>query len=91
MGLFQSNDPFRDLRTNPRFTTQYLAQIEIDGEAAPLSCIMSDISGSGARLTIGADHKIPDEFTLIFRRRCRVVRRSEGQVAVQFARRSSQG
>ena len=89
MGLFQSNDPFRDLRKNPRFTIQYLAHIEIDGEATPLTCIMSDISGSGTRLTVGANHKIPDEFTLVFRRRCRVVRRSEGEVAVQFARRSS--
>jgi len=83
MGFFQPHD----LRKEPRFTIQYLAHIEIDGEAAPLSCIICDISASGARLTIGPAHKTPDEFTLVFRRQCRVVRRSEGQVSVQFARR----
>ena len=87
MGLFQSQERFRDKRKDPRFTTHYLAHIEIDGEAAPLSCIICDISASGARLTIGRSDKTPDEFTLVFRRRCRVVRRSDGQVSVQFARR----
>jgi hypothetical protein len=46
--------------------------------------VICDISGNGARLTIGEHHEVPDEFMLVFRRRCRVVRRSDGQVGVQF-------
>jgi hypothetical protein len=81
MGLFELQDRSRERRRDPRF----VAHIEIDGEATPLSCMISDMSASGAKLTTGLTHNVPDEFTLLFRRRCRVVRRSEGQVGVEFA------
>jgi hypothetical protein len=86
MSLFQRRDPFRELRMDPRFEIQSLAHIEIDGEAASLSSIISDISASGAKLTIKDAASVPDEFTLLLRRRCRVVRRSDGQVGVEFGR-----
>ena len=35
-------------------------------------------------LAIGEQHQVPDEFTLLLRRRCRVVRRDDGQLGVQF-------
>ena len=85
MGLFKLQDRSHERRRDPRFEVHYVAHIEIDGEATPLSCMISDISGSGAKLTIGLTQNVPNEFTLLFRRRCRVVRRSEGQVGVEFA------
>ena len=84
MSLFQLRDPFRDLRKSPRHEIHYLAQIDRDGERGPLSCIIWDISANGAKLTVADGQNIPDEFTLLLRRRCRVVRRYEGQVGVQF-------
>lgn len=84
MALFQRSDRFRDLRKSPRHDVQYLAQIDLGGNSAPVSCIICDISGSGAKLTIGGQHQVPDEFTLLLRRRCRVVRRDDGQLGVQF-------
>jgi hypothetical protein len=84
MALFQRSDRFRDLRKSPRHEVHYLAQIEIGGTLAPVSCIICDISGSGAKLTVGGQHQVPEEFTLLLRRRCRVVRRDDGQLGVQF-------
>ncbi|MCC6780352.1 MAG: PilZ domain-containing protein [Hyphomicrobiales bacterium] len=75
----------RQLHRSPRFELNYPALIDLDGAAPPLSCVISDISASGARLSVPARHQIPDEVTLLFRRRCRVVRRADGgQVGVEF-------
>jgi hypothetical protein len=82
MALFRSDD-FRERRKSTRYDLQYLAQID-PGNGAPLmSCIICDISIGGAKLTVGIQ-EVPDEFTLWFRRRCRVARRSDGQVGIQF-------
>jgi hypothetical protein len=62
-----------------------LRRRQIDAsDASPLNCIICDISARGARLTVGTRNEVPDEFTLVLRRRCRVVRRSDGQVGVEF-------
>ncbi len=82
MSLFRSHD-FDDRRHSTRHDLHYLAQIDPGDGSAPLSCIIGDISLGGAKLTVGAQ-EVPEEFTLWFRRRCRVVRRSDGQVGVQF-------
>jgi hypothetical protein len=84
MALFAPRDKFRELRNSPRHEIHYLAQIEAEGGAAPVSCIIWDISGSGAKLTIAGNHQVPDEFTLVFRRHCKVIRRYDGQIGVQF-------
>ena len=86
MGLFPLRDPFRELRRSPRFEIHSLAQIELGGTSAPISCIISDISASGAKLTIAGENELPDQFTLLLRRRCRVVRRFDGQLGVVFVR-----
>jgi hypothetical protein len=49
-----------------------------------LNCVICDISALGAKLTIRDVDRFPDEFTLLFRRRCRVVHRFDGQIGVQF-------
>jgi len=82
MSLFRSND-FDDRRKSTRHDLHYLAQIDPGDGSAMLSCIIGDISLGGAKLTVGSQ-EVPDEFTLWFRRRCRVARRSDGQVGVQF-------
>jgi hypothetical protein len=85
MGLF-ARDSLRELRDSRRHEIHYLAQIDRDGALSPLSCIIWDISDSGARLTVADDQQAPDEFTLLLRRRCRVVRRYDGRVGVVFMR-----
>jgi hypothetical protein len=87
MALFAPRDPFRELRNSQRHEIHYLAHIEVDGSATPLSCIIWDISGSGAKLTIADNQQVPDDFMLVFRRHCRVVRRYDGQIGVQFVQR----
>jgi hypothetical protein len=81
-----ARDSLRELRDSRRHEIHYLAQIDRDGALSPLSCIIWDISDSGARLTVTNDQQVPDEFTLLLRRRCRVVRRYDGQVGVAFMR-----
>ena len=83
MSLFQPKEPFRELRKNPRYELHSLAQLDVPG-GVPVSCIISDLSASGAKLTIGDHVVIPDEFTLVFRRNCHIVHRFDGQIGVQF-------
>jgi hypothetical protein len=84
MPLFRHRDAFQEMRNSPRHEVDYLAVIDLGGQL--LNCIICDISASGAKLTVGEQHNVPDEFTLVLRRRCRVVRRSEGQLGIQFVR-----
>ena len=84
MAHFRLHHRLRELRLSPRHEVHYLAQIDIGGSAAPMSCVIANISETGAKLTIGPQHSVPDEFVLVLRRRCRVVRQEDGQVAVQF-------
>ena len=83
MSLFRLEDRFHDLRKSPRFEVHYLGQIDAGAAVTPVNCIICDISATGAKLTVGA-HEVPDEFMLVLRRRCRVIRRSDGQVGVKF-------
>ncbi len=82
MGLF--NKRFRELRRSPRHEVQYLAHVDPGGTGSPFNCIICDLSTGGAKLTVTEQHCVPDEFTLIFRRRCRVVHRTDGQLGIQF-------
>jgi PilZ domain len=82
MSLFRL-DQFRNRRKSPRYEVHYLGQIDLGREVEQLSCIICDISETGARLAVGQD--VPDEFMLVFKRRCLVRRRDEdGEVAVEF-------
>jgi hypothetical protein len=83
MSLFRLEDRFRDLRKSPRFEVHYLGQIDAGPGTTPINCIICDISSTGAKLTVGAN-QVPEEFVLVFRRRCRVLRRTDGQVGVKF-------
>ncbi|HEY4406966.1 MAG TPA: PilZ domain-containing protein [Xanthobacteraceae bacterium] len=82
MSLFWSHNP-DNRRKSTRHDLHYLAQIDPGDGSASLSCIICDISLGGAKLTVGTQ-EVPEEFTLWFRRRCRVARRADGQIGVQF-------
>ena len=83
MALFRLEDKFREVRKSQRFEVHYLGQIDSGRDALPVNCIICDISATGAKLTVGT-HEVPDEFMLVLKRRCRVIRRTEGQVGVKF-------
>jgi PilZ domain len=56
----------------------------------PLHCIVSDLSETGARMTLAKDARLLDAFMLVLaadgrsRRRCRVVRRNGLDISVRF-------
>jgi len=86
MPLFRHRDAFEEMRNSPRHEVDYLAFIDPGDQRDLMNCIICDISASGAKLTVGHQHDVPEEFTLLLRRRCRIVRRSDGQLGVQFVR-----
>jgi len=86
MGIFSTRISRSDLRRAPRHQLHFAAHIKTGDQAPPQTCMIFDVSEGGARLTIGPRTEIPDTFTLVFSRNCRVVRRAEGgdQIAVEF-------
>jgi PilZ domain-containing protein len=86
VGVFPLRLRRADFRRAPRHELHFPAYIMVDNETHQRPCMIHDVSESGARLTIGLRTEIPDTFTLVFARHCRVVRRVEGesQIAVEF-------
>jgi hypothetical protein len=78
------------LRKSTRKDLQYPAWVDAGDGSSPVSCTMLDVSRTGARLAIENSNDIPAEFTLLLtgtgavRRKCRVMRRSNGEIGVQF-------
>lgn len=74
------------IRKAQRHALHFPAYITAGDPTSRVTCIMHDISEAGARLTVGQRDDIPDHFTLVFARHCRVVRRveDEGQIGVEF-------
>jgi len=86
MGVFTKRLLHSDLRKAPRHELHFAAHIETGDQSPHRACIIHDVSEGGARLTIGLRAEIPNSFTLVFSRNCRVVRRAgdDGQIAVEF-------
>jgi hypothetical protein len=90
MALARHSRSRAELRKKPRRAFQYAAKIFKDTKSRPLACTISDISESGARLTLDGGGELSDRFVLLFtrngstRRRCRVVWRSGSTVGVAF-------
>lgn len=78
------------LRKSSRKDLQYPAWVDAGDGSSPLRCTMLDVSQIGARLAIENSNDIPAEFTHLLtvgggvRPQCRVVRRSNGEIGVQF-------
>ncbi|HZP76623.1 MAG TPA: PilZ domain-containing protein [Pseudolabrys sp.] len=57
----------------------------------PIACTLTDVSKSGARLSIDDPSALPEEFLLLLRddlrRWCRVIWRSQTQIGVAFIER----
>lgn len=66
------------------------ARIDYGRGTRPLHCIVSDLSETGARMTLAKDSRLPEEFVLVLtadgrsRRRCRILRRDRLEVSVRF-------
>lgn len=79
-----------EMRKKARRSFHYNAKIMKDKDSAPLACAISDISESGARLSLESDVELPAEFILLLtsngraRRHCRVVWRDGLTVGVKF-------
>jgi hypothetical protein len=79
----------RERRKAKRRTVRYRAWFALaDGTLA--ECVLSDISETGARLTVPDSALVPEKFVLVLsrnsaaRRRCKVVWRNPQQVGVRF-------
>lgn len=79
----------KERRQTPRRAMNRVAQFHTGPGALPRSCMITDISDSGARLY--CDSTMPDTFLLSLsgdgvdtRRECRVVWRLGGELGVEF-------
>lgn len=81
--------PFPERRKAARQVLQLNAIIERAPNLLPLSCLIVDMSVTGARIS-APDTALPNDFTLLLsregpvRRNCRVIWRSNFTVGVQF-------
>jgi hypothetical protein len=81
----------RNRRKSLRRTFGYPARILLGRETPPISCVIIDISETGAQLEVpAAAADVPETFALLIggrsdvQRRCRVVWRSLNKIGVQF-------
>ena len=79
-------------RKGHRQTLKYPAKLDF-GDGTPLvSCILTDVSASGARFAVEHPDKIPDNFSLLLapehhaKRRCKVMWREANQIGVEFVK-----
>jgi hypothetical protein len=84
MPVLQLRKRDADLRRAVRHKLHFPVYLTTEDSPGRLNCILHDVSMVGARLTVGAQAVVPDTFTLVFTRNCRVVRRTDGQVGVEF-------
>lgn len=79
-----------DLRKVRRKQLHYPAWIDLGEASSRQFCAITDISTTGAKLTVSKSGELPDEFTLLLalpakaQRRCRVTWRSDVQIGVRF-------
>ena len=78
---------FMERRGNPRKPALMSGAIRFAGST--ISCLIRDISISGAALDVGEPHDIPERFNLVFKADgthipCHVVWRQEERIGVAF-------
>jgi hypothetical protein len=85
MSQMQTVPAVRERRKARRYDVEVEAVITIDGLPAGKDCTIHDISQTGAFIEV-PDGEMPEDFTITFSRRCRVVRRTEDgkKIGVQF-------
>lgn len=77
-------------RRDHRQSLKYPTKIDV-GDGTPVRpCILTDVSASGARVTVESPDEIPDRFSLMLAaehgalRRCKVVWRENNQLGLAF-------
>lgn len=85
MSRFQTVFAARERRRAPRYDVRVNAIIAPEENAPNLTCTIRDISQSGALLEVESG-PLPEHFTLVFSRQCRVVRRSKDgkKIGIEF-------
>ena len=76
------------LRKSPRERKDHVVRLELDGAARPLRGVLSDLSATGARISLAAPYAMPAKFALVLppntRRLCRLVWQSQENLGVEF-------
>jgi hypothetical protein len=76
------------LRKSPRERKDHVVRIELGDGAPPLRGVLSDLSGTGARISLSAPYNMPAKFVLVLppstRRLCRLVWQSQENLGVEF-------
>lgn len=77
-------------RRSQRQSLKYPARIDIGDGSPPRSCLLTDVSVSGARVVVEGADELPDQFALLIApehgtlRRCKVAWRDGNQLGLQF-------
>jgi PilZ domain len=88
MGLERFTKKGVALRKSPRERKEHVVRLELDGGAPSLSGVLSDLSATGARISLAAPYAMPAKFALVLspgaRRLCRLVWQSQENLGVEF-------
>jgi PilZ domain-containing protein len=76
MARFQTVFAARERRGAFRYDVRVKASLALDHKTPSIECVIRDISQTGARIEVDSAAILAEEFTLVFSRECRVVRRS---------------
>jgi hypothetical protein len=77
-------------RKSLRRSVTYPAFVDLGDGSPPRECMLCDASQDGAQLAVADPNSLPNEFILALsfdgaaRRRCRVIRRTETEIGVEF-------
>lgn len=86
-----ANPTEKDKRNSPRCDLERPVQIVL-ADGPSITCALSDVSRSGARIYVSDPAALPDEFEIVLkddiRKWCRVMRRLDKHVGVKFIARS---
>jgi PilZ domain-containing protein len=88
MGLDRFTKKGVALRKSPRERKDHVVRLELGGGAPSLSGVLSDLSATGARISLAAPYDMPTRFALVLppstRRLCRLVWQSQEDLGVEF-------
>jgi hypothetical protein len=81
-------------RRSPRERRDGVVRFEFDDGSPQVEGTLSDLSATGARISLRADVEMPATFVMILppsaKRRCRLVWRSQADIGVDFVRAGAQ-
>ena len=66
MGLERFTKKGVALRKSPRERKEHVVRLELEGGAPSLSGVLSDLSATGARISLAAPYAMPAKFALVF-------------------------